>query len=63
MTGAIAGMAAGTKDPQHATEAGRIAGGIVVARLRIYFAIASLVIAGVGAGKGLLPGTRRRSKL
>lgn len=59
--GAVAGAIAGAKDPQNAAEAGGQAGARAVEAVRVYLALGSLAMASVGAWKGFLPGTRRKS--
>jgi hypothetical protein len=57
----VTGAIAGAKDPQHAAEAGSLAGARTVAAIRIYLALGSLAFASIGSWKGFLPGTRRKS--
>jgi predicted nucleic acid-binding Zn ribbon protein len=55
----IAGGIAGGRDPQNAQEAGRRAGEQLAVQYGAHFIVGAAVIAFVGAGFGLLPGTRR----
>ena len=57
--GAIAGGIAGSQDPKNGGQAGARAGEQVVLKYGVYFMAGSGAIALVGAGFGLLPGTRR----
>ena len=59
VAGMIAGGIAGGRDPQHAQEAGRRAGEQIAVEYGVHFFLGSAVIAFIGAGFGLLPGTRR----
>lgn len=61
ITGMIAGAIAGANDPEHASQAGAIAGANAVIMLRPYFAAGILVLVVVGAWKGFLPGTRKKA--
>jgi predicted nucleic acid-binding Zn ribbon protein len=59
LASAIAGGIAGSQDPKNGAQAGARAGEQVVLKYGSYFLAGSAVFALVGAGFGLLPGTRR----
>ena len=62
LVGAVAGAIAGAHDPQHAHEAGALAGSQAVTANILYIMSASLIIGVVGSGFGLLPGTKKKKK-
>lgn len=59
--GGIAGMQAGANAPD-ARSAGAAAGGALVMKLAPFLLLASALLAGLGAWKGFLPGTRPGKK-
>jgi hypothetical protein len=58
VTGAVAGGIAGSRDPEHASEAGRVAGQQAVLAVRGYLMLGALGTAVIGTWLGFLPGTR-----
>jgi len=62
IVGAIAGGIAGADDPEHAREAGAVAGRAAVANVILWIVGGSLVIAVGGSVAGVLPGTRAGKK-
>lgn len=57
---AVAGAMARNGDPQHAAQAGRLAGEAAVLQYRVYLFLGALILAILGTARGWLPGTKTR---
>jgi len=62
LIGGVVGGIAGTKDPQHAAQAGGAAAQQMVSSLVPYMFAGALLAAVLGASFGVLPGTKSKPK-